>query len=155
VLLTYVPFAIAVCVKVLVATAGEAYWLLAVSTPLVVKSFVPNVRSLPKAAHYSLSVWPSDDQELVEHSSSERNTAPPRAFAPDRCDEVSISSGVSWKCKTEEHAATVLEGVERDARFGIGIRGWHLCSRKRCENAEYKARALHLLDKEGLGTVCF
>ena len=77
--------------------------------------FSLSVRSLSKAAHYSLSDWPSDDQELVEHSTSERNTAPPRAFASDRCDEVSVSGGVGWKCKTEEHAATVLEGVECDA----------------------------------------
>jgi len=87
----------------------------AVSITLPLYLFSLDVRSLPEAAHYSLSVWPSDDQELVEHPTSERNTAPPRAFAPDRCDEVSVSSGVSWKCKTEEHAATVLEGVECDA----------------------------------------
>jgi len=36
VLLTYVPFAIAVCVKAPVATAGEAYWLLAVSETLLI-----------------------------------------------------------------------------------------------------------------------
>ena len=115
VLLMYVPFAIAVCVKVPVATAVEAYCLLAVSMALLVQSFSLNERSFPKAAHYKLRIWPSDDQELVEHSSAERNTAPPRAFASDRCDEISISSGVGWKCNTEEHAATVLEGVECDA----------------------------------------
>ena len=97
VLLTYVPFAIGVCVKIPVAMAGEAYELLAVSVALLAQSFSLNVRSLSKAAHNCLRVWPSDDQELVEHSTSERNTAPPRAFTPDRRNEVSVSGGVSWK----------------------------------------------------------
>jgi len=40
VLLTYVPFGIAVCVKAPVATAGDAYELLAVSMALLLESFV-------------------------------------------------------------------------------------------------------------------
>lgn len=86
------------------------------------KERVKYVRGLPEGANDGLAVGPAQDQELVQHCSSETDAAPSRTLSADRGDEVGVAGVVLWERKAEEVAAGRVDiRVECDAGLGVGV----------------------------------